>query len=90
MIQSVRDVPTYRYRPQILEQLACHGLRPRPETAPARLKEQVNDLYRYELRQLRERLLRREIPRPEYAAHVVALRKKYLLLSVPLGRWTAG
>ena len=33
--------------------------------------EFLNDLYRYELRRLRDRLLRREIPKPDYYAHVV-------------------
>lgn len=77
-----------QYRPQILEQLEAHGLRPRPDTPPARLKEQINDLYRFELRRLRDSLMRGDIPRPAYAQHVIALRKKYILLSVPIRLWT--
>jgi len=78
---------TYRYRAHILEALSEHGLVPGPTTAPQFLRDAVNDLYRYEIRRLRDALLDRRIPKPEYASHVVALRKRYLLLSVPLDRW---
>ncbi len=79
---------TFRYRPQVLAALAAHGVRPTPRTRPELVHEYVNDLYRFELRRLRARHVRGEIPRPAYAAHVVALRRKYLLVSVPLRRWT--
>ncbi len=49
----------YRYKEDILEQLAAHGVRPTPETPPELVHEFVNDLYRYELRRLRDRLRRR-------------------------------
>ena len=77
-----------RYRPEILEALATHGLVPRPETTPPRLREAVNDLYRHEIRRLRDRCRRREFPVTALAAHVVALRRRYLLLSTPLALWT--
>jgi hypothetical protein len=78
---------TYRYRAHILEALSEHGLVPGPNTAPQFLRDAVNDLYRYEIRRLRHALLARRIPKPEYASHVVTLRKRYLLLSVPLDLW---
>ena len=53
---------TYRYKPDVLEQLALHGVRPNPATPPERVREFLNDLYRYELQRLRARLLRREFP----------------------------
>lgn len=77
----------YAWHPRILEELARFGLRPRPSTPPARAKEFVNDLYRHELRRLRRRLRAREIPREGYAGRVVALRKKYFLLSIRLDLW---
>ena len=80
---------TYRYRSRILTELATHGVRPTPHTRPELVHEYVNDLYRYELRRLRARHVRREIPKPVYSAHVVELRKKYILVSVPLRLWTA-
>ena len=46
----------------------------------------MNDLYRHELRRLRRQLRAREIPREGYADRVVALRKKYFLLSIRLDR----
>ena len=79
---------TVRYRPQILAELERHGVRPTPGTSPQLVHEFVNDLYRFELRRLRERQVGGEIPRHEYAAHVVALRKKYILVSVPVRLWT--
>lgn len=79
---------SFRYRPQVIEALAAHGVRPTPETPPELVHEFVNDLYRFELRRLRERRVRGAIPKRAYAARVVDLRKRYLLVSVPLRRWT--
>ena len=47
----------------------------------------MNDLYRHELRRLRQRLRSREILKAGYADRVVALRKKYFLLSIRLDLW---
>jgi len=76
------------YEPRVREALLAHGLRVTPATPPALAREFVNDLYRHELRRLRDRLLAGQIPKRDYAAHVVALRKRYWVLSVPLGQWT--
>jgi hypothetical protein len=77
----------YQYRTQILAELSRHGVIPRDTTPPALLSEFVNDLYRYELRRLRERLIRREIPKTGYSTRVIELRKKYPLVSIPLADW---
>jgi len=79
--------PTYIYEDRVLEALAGHGLVPRPNTPPGQLRDAVRDLYRYEIRRLRQRLLAGDIPRHQYADHVIALRKRYLVLSVPLDLW---
>ena len=71
-----------------MEALAGHGVRPTPETRPDLLHEFVSDLYRFELRRLRKRQVRGDIPKGQYAQHVVALRKRYLLVSLPLRHWT--
>lgn len=76
------------YHPQVLEALAAHGLAPRADTPPARLREALNDLYRYEIRRLRDRCRAGEFPVGDLPTHVVALRKRYLLLSVPVAAWT--
>jgi hypothetical protein len=78
---------SYRYFDWILDALAGHGLRPRADTPPEALRDAVSDLYRYEIRRLRQSLLAGAIPKANYAAHVIELRKRYLVLSVPLGQW---
>jgi len=77
-----------RYRPEVLDELAGHGLAPRPDTRPERLREQINDLYRIEIRALRDRCRAGEFSTQELPAHVVQLRKRYVLLSIPMDRWT--
>ena len=76
------------YRPEILDELSRHGLAPRPDTAPARLREQINDLYRFEIRALRDRCRAGEFSTRELPARVVELRRRYVLLSIPVARWT--
>jgi hypothetical protein len=79
---------TYVYDPRVLAELARHGLRPLPSTAPGPLRDAVRDLYKYEIRKLRSEVLAGRIRRPDYAGHIVALRKRYWLLSVPPHLWT--
>ena len=75
------------YKPEILEELARHGLRPASTTRPEKLREQINDLYRYEIRKLRDRCRAGEFPVAELATHVIELRKRYVLLSIPVVNW---
>jgi hypothetical protein len=72
----------YRYRSDVLERLEAHGIRPRPTTPPDLVREFVNDLYRYEIRRLRDRLLRGEFPKQTYSDRVVTLRNKYSILAL--------
>jgi len=78
---------TYRYRADVLQQLWRHGVQPTPSTPPGIVHDFVNDLYRYELRRLRDRLVRGEIPRVGYYDRVVALRIKYPLVSLEPHEW---
>ena len=78
----------YRYRPGVLQQLLKQGVRPVSSTPPAVVRVFLNDLYRYELRRLRDRLLKGEIEKPDYAGHVIELRERYALLSLPVSMWT--
>jgi hypothetical protein len=80
--------PTYVYDPVVLEELARHGLAPRATTAPQRLRDAVLDLYKYEIKVLRGRLLAGRIERRDYAGEVVALRNRYPLLALPVQQWT--
>ena len=77
-----------KYKPDVLDELARHGLRPTPTTSPERLREQINDLYRVEIRKLRDRCRAGEFSTRELPAHVVALRRRYVLLSIPIAHWT--
>ena len=72
----------------MLDALSRHGLSPRPDTSPQFLRDAINDLYRYEIRRLRQRLLRGEFPRAAYVPKVVELRDRYLLLAMPMDEWT--
>jgi hypothetical protein len=74
-------------KPEIVEALAEHGLCPHPDTPVALLREQINDLYRIEIRKLRDRCRAGEFPTTELAPRVVELRKRYPLLSIPVDRW---
>jgi len=76
------------FRREVLDELARHGLQPTAETRPEKLREQINDLYRYEIRKLRDRCRAGEFSIKELPARVVELRKRYVLLSIPLVHWT--
>jgi hypothetical protein len=76
------------YRAEVLEELLGHGLRPSSTTPPSLVRSFLNDLYRFELRRLRALLLAGAIRKPDYASHVIELRRRYPLLSVPVVLWT--
>ncbi len=75
-------VRPYGYRAEILEILWRHGVHPTPTTPPELVHEFVGDLHRYELRRLRDRLLRKDFPKPEYYARVVEIRNRYRILAL--------
>ena len=77
----------HRYKKEVLDQLAVHGVTPMPVTPPDLVHEFLNDLYRYELRRLRDRLLRDEIAKSDYYNHVVEVRRRYPLLSLKVWQW---
>jgi hypothetical protein len=70
-----------------MEELGDHGLRPLERTPPALVRDALNDLYTFELRRLRARLLRREFPKASYAGLVASVRRRYPLLSIPVQDW---
>ena len=77
----------YVYHTRVLDELARHGLKPLRSTPPDRLRDAVRDLYKYEIRRLRAELLAKRIRKQDYAGHVVELRKRYWLLSIPTELW---
>ena len=78
----------YRYKPAVLGRLAAHGIVPRPFTPPELIRDFLNDLYRYELRRLRDRLRTKQMEKQEYYHRVVDIRLRYPLLSLKMWEWT--
>jgi len=72
----------YTYRGDVLAHLLHHGVRPTPHTSPQLVRDFVRDLYKYEIRALRERYLRQEFAKREYADRVDALRRRYPVLAL--------
>ncbi len=77
----------YRYRPEVLAHLWTHGVQPRDSTPPQLVRGFVNDLYRYELRKLRQRLLVGEIAKAAYFDVVVETRNRYRVLALKAQQW---
>ena len=77
----------YQYRADILERLWVHGVQPTDRTDPELVRGYVRDLYKYEIRLLRERYLRKEFPKAEYWQRVDALRRQYPVLALPARLW---
>jgi hypothetical protein len=77
----------WNYPDELLAALGAFGLAPGHATPPVVVRDALNDLYRYELRRMRERLRAGEIAKPDYLDMVIALRKKYWPLTLPLDGW---
>lgn len=77
----------WAYPSEFIDALAGLGLAPTAATSPGLVRDAVNDLYRFELRAARDRLLARQVAKADYLDVVVALRRKYWLLSLPLPAW---
>ena len=75
------------YRADVLERLRGHGVQPTEATRPELVHEFVSDLYRYEIRRLRDRLLAGEFPKKEYAGRVIQLRLRYPVIAMRAQDW---
>jgi hypothetical protein len=80
-------MPEYRYRRDVLSALWRHGVQPTSHTDPQLVRDYVRDLYKYEIRALRERYIRQEFPKREYAERVDALRRSYPVLALTAREW---
>ena len=78
----------FDYTVEVLEELRRHGVIPANDTDPQLVRDFLSDLYRFEIRRLKARLLSGDFPQREYASRVRALRRGYVLLSIPLDTWT--
>jgi len=81
------DVDTFHYPDEFLVALATFGLAPRETTPPAVVRGALNDLYRFEIRRMRDRLRAGHIAAGDYHGLVVALRKRYWPLTLTLTAW---
>jgi hypothetical protein len=77
----------WTYPPELRDALRSLGISPTPRTPPALARGAADDLYRYELRRLRDRMRAGGIPRPAFLDLVIALRRKYWMLTLPLSAW---
>ena len=83
----MNDEGPFRYRADVLARLWAHGVQPTPKTPPELVRGFVRDLYKYEIRSLRERMLRGEFPPDTYASRVDQLRRRYPVLALPARAW---
>jgi hypothetical protein len=79
--------PVFHYRDDVLAELWRYGVRPREHTPPDLVRSFINDLYRHELRRLRDQYMRREFPKSEYLQRVVQVREKYPVLALRPRQW---
>jgi hypothetical protein len=77
----------WSYPEELLAALVRLGLAPSASTAPLVVRDALNDLYRYELRRLRDRFVAGKLRKPEFLATVIALRKKYWPLTLQPDAW---
>jgi hypothetical protein len=78
----------FKYRESVLIELARHGTVPHADTPPELIRDFINDLYVYEIRALKAKLIAGQFPKSEYAGRVAELRRRYPLLSLPVKHWT--
>ena len=81
------DGSGFHYRPDVLARLWVHGVQPTERTRPELVRDYVRDLYKYEIRRLRERYLQREFPKSEYWGRVDTLRREYPVLALRARDW---
>lgn len=77
----------YRYRREVLEVVWRHGIIPTERTPPELARGFVRDLYKYEIRRLRERYLKRAFSKHEYYLLVDSLRRQYGVLALVPRQW---
>jgi hypothetical protein len=77
----------WSYPLELMEALMVFGLKPTPATPPSLVRDALNDLYRYQIRRLRQRLLDGKVEKARYVDEVIALRKRYWPLSFQPHQW---
>ena len=78
---------SWTYPDELGAALLALGLAPKPTTPPSLVRDALNDLYRYELRRMRDALRAGAIAQRDYLDLVISTRKRYWPLSLPLAAW---
>jgi hypothetical protein len=81
------DAGPFRYRADVLAIVWRHGIIPTGRTPPELARGYVRDLYKYEIRRLRERYLKKEFSKREYYVLVDTLRQQYGVLALVPQQW---
>ena len=79
--------PVYRYRDDVLAECRRLGVFPTEHTPPDLARGFIRDLYKFELRRLRERYMKGEFPKREYEKLVIEIRDRYPALALPAQLW---
>jgi hypothetical protein len=83
------DRPVYKYRDDVLAELWKYGVIPTEHTPPQLARSFINELYKFELRKLRDRYVRGDFPKHEYHKRVIEVRDKYPVLALVPRQWVA-
>ncbi len=78
---------SYRYRPDVLAECEKYGVFPTERTPPEVARGFINELYKFELRKLRDRYMRGEFPKAEYHRLVIGIRDRYPVLALAPRHW---
>ena len=80
----------YKYRDDVLAECRKHGVFPTEHTPPELARGFINELYKFELRKLRARYMRKEFLKQEYHRHVIVIRDRYPVLALTPSQWLMG
>ena len=71
----------------MLAELWKYGVRPTEHTPPEKVRTFINEIYKFELRKLRDRYIHGEFPKVEYHKLVIQIRDKYPVLALVPRQW---
>ncbi|HUK36200.1 MAG TPA: hypothetical protein VLV86_19925 [Vicinamibacterales bacterium] len=81
------DRPVYRYREDVLAELWTYGVRPTAHTPPELVRGFINEIYKVQLRKLRDRYVGGAFPKREYHRLVIEIRDRYPVLALRPRQW---
>jgi hypothetical protein len=81
------DRAVYKYRDEVLAELRKYGVFPTEHTPPQLARGFINELYKFELRKLRDRYVRGDFQKREYHTLVIEIRDRYPVLALVPRQW---